>query len=372
MENSHRAMVLATLLHFAFACNGSGSRIGQQVPGQPGPLAAKGADADIVETGGVASEMSEGSSSAGNGQSSGGGSSNVSVRSGDVKVDENATNNVETIVNNAGRLNEAAETGGKNAEESNSSVSGDPGETEPESEVNSKSMFHVFLLLGQSNMAGYPKAQPEDRVEDDRILVLGFDNCSQTERVTEQWDTAAPPLHECWNDGLGPGDYFAKRLIEQYPKGDTIGLVPAAFSGEAIETFMKNGGEHYDTILRRARIAQSAGGSIEGFLFHQGESNNGDPNWPANVGTFVADLRADLELGSVPFLAGELLYSGGGANHNLLVNQVPGVVSNGHVVSAEGLAMDPRDTQWRLHFSRDAVVEFGRRYADKLIEVLAL
>jgi hypothetical protein len=29
--------------------------------------------------------------------------------------------------------------------------------------------FHVFLLLGQSNMAGYPKAQPADRAEEPRI-----------------------------------------------------------------------------------------------------------------------------------------------------------------------------------------------------------
>lgn len=230
--------------------------------------------------------------------------------------------------------------------------------------------FHVFLLLGQSNMAGYPKAQPADRAEDPRVRVLGFDDCAATGRVTDQWDVAAPPLHECWNDGLGPGDYFAKTLLDIIPEGDSIGLVPCAISGERIEPFLKVGGTRYDYIVRRARMAQEAGGVIEGILFHQGESNSGDPSWPGKVNTLVTDLRTDLALGDVPFLAGELLYTGGTAGHNTQVNRIPGMVSNSFVISANGLVVDPADTQWNLHFGHDSVVEFGKRYAQTMIEAL--
>lgn len=230
--------------------------------------------------------------------------------------------------------------------------------------------FHVFLLLGQSNMAGYPKAQPQDRAEDPRVRVLGFDNCAATGRVTDQWDVAAPPLHECWNDGLGPGDYFAKTLLDVIPEGDSIGLVPCAISGERIEPFLKVGGTRYDYIVRRARMAQEAGGVIEGILFHQGESNSGDPTWPGKVNTLVTDLRADLAIGEVPFLAGELLYTGGTAGHNVQVARIPGLVSNSFVISANGLVVDPADTQYNLHFGHDSVVEFGKRYAQTMIEAL--
>ena len=234
----------------------------------------------------------------------------------------------------------------------------------------STATFHVFLLLGQSNMAGYPKAQAADRTENPRVKVLGFDSCAATGRVTDEWDVAAPPLHECWNDGLGPGDYFAKALLEVIPEGDTIGLVPCAISGERIETFSKLGGARYDYIVRRARMAQEAGGVIEGILFHQGESNSGDPTWPGKVDTLVTDLRADLALGDVPFLAGELLYTGGTAGHNVLVNQLPSVISNAFVISASGLVVDPADTQWNLHFGHDSVVEFGKRYAQTMVAAL--
>ncbi|MBN2440299.1 MAG: hypothetical protein JXJ04_03110 [Spirochaetales bacterium] len=234
------------------------------------------------------------------------------------------------------------------------------------------STFHIFLLLGQSNMAGYPTAQAADKVENSRIRVLGFDNCSATGRQTDQWDTAQPPLHECYQGAIGPGDWFAKTIIDRYPAGDTIGLIPCAISGEKIETFLKNGGSRYSWIINRARIAQNAGGVIEGFLFNQGESNNGDTSWPGKVNTFVNDLRNDLGIGNVPFLAGELLYSGSCAGHNVLINQLPGIISNCYVVSASGLVVDPADTQWKLHFGHDSQVTFGQRYAQKMIQALGL
>jgi hypothetical protein len=271
----------------------------------------------------------------------------------------------------AGTEGEPAVNGGVDPTGAQAETGGAVGAPEP-SETPGASRFHVFLLLGQSNMAGYPKAQPEDRVEDPRVRVLGFDDCAATGRQTDQWDVAAPPLHECWNDGLGPADYFAKTLLEVIPEGDTIGLVPCAISGSAIEPFLKVGGTRYDYIVRRARMAQDAGGVIEGILFHQGESNNNAPDWPAKVNTLVTDLRADLALGDVPFLAGELLYTGGAAGHNARVNQIPGIVSNSFVISANGLVVDPADTEWNLHFSHDSVVEQGKRYAQTMIEALGM
>jgi hypothetical protein len=228
--------------------------------------------------------------------------------------------------------------------------------------TSSKETFHVFLLLGQSNMAGYPKAQASDKVEDKRIIVLDYNS--------NQWRTAIPPLHEKWQDAIGPGDWFSKTIVEHIPEGDTIGLVPCAISGERIETFMKNGGSKYNWIIERSKLAQQRGGIINGILFHQGESNNGDSSWPGKVNTLVKDLRSDLGLAPVPFIAGELLYSGGCAGHNVYINQLPSVVENCYVVSASGLVVDPSDTQWNLHFSHDSQVTLGKRYAQKMIGAL--
>lgn len=230
--------------------------------------------------------------------------------------------------------------------------------------------FHCFLLLGQSNMAGYALAQSSDKVEDPRVLVLGYDNNAALGRVTNKWDVASPPLHASWLNAIGPGDWFGKTMIQKVPSGDTIGLIPCAISGERIETFMKSGGTKYNWILNRARIAQQNGGVIDGIIFHQGESNSGDPSWPGKVKTLVEDLRKDLNLGNAPFIAGELLYSGPCAGHNTLVNKLPSMITNCSVVSAKGLVVDPGDTQYRLHFSHDSSVTLGKRYAEKMIQAL--
>ena len=242
-----------------------------------------------------------------------------------------------------------------------------PGENTQPPEENK---FHCFLLLGQSNMAGYAKTQASDKVEDPRVLVLGYDNNAALGRVTDQWDVACPPLHPAWLDAVGPGDWFGKTMIQKVPAGDTIGLIPCAISGEKIETFLKSGGTKYNWILNRAKLAQQKGGIIDGIIFHQGESNSGDSTWTGKVKTLVDDLRKDLNLGNVPFIAGELLYSGPCAGHNTLVNKLPSLITNCSVVSADGLVVDPSDTQYRLHFSHDSSVTLGKRYAEKMIQAL--
>jgi len=52
-----------------------------------------------------------------------------------------------------------------------------------------------------------------------------------------------------------------------------------------------------------------------------------------------------------------------------LVRQLPSLISNCHVVSAQGLTKDPTDT-YNVHFGHDAQVELGKRYAAKMAEVL--
>jgi hypothetical protein len=237
--------------------------------------------------------------------------------------------------------------------------------------------FYVFLLIGQSNMEGVPQPQAQDRETNARVKVLAYDNCSGLGRTYNQWYTASPPLHSC-TAGVGPGDYFAKTLATQYPT-KTIGLVPCAISGVDIAFFQKgvtstrrgefrippdnHWGGAYEWVIERARLAQRTG-VIKGILFHQGESDSGQSAWVGKVRGMVTDLRTDLGIGNVPFLAGELLYSGCCSGHNTIVNQLPGQITNGFVISANGLAAVDQ-----YHFDLAGQRTFGARYGTKMIEV---
>src|SRR5690606_11855351 len=86
-------------------------------------------------------------------------------------------------------------------------------------------VFHVFMLMGQSNMAGVAVRQASDANSDPRLQVLG--GCGYTQG---QWSTVNnPPLSECpgekgWNpnNSVDPGIWFGKTLLPALPEGHTI------------------------------------------------------------------------------------------------------------------------------------------------------
>jgi Carbohydrate esterase, sialic acid-specific acetylesterase len=236
--------------------------------------------------------------------------------------------------------------------------------------------LQVFLLLGQSNMEGVPTPQADDRTPTERVWVLGYDDCR--DRRWNRWSPASAPLHRC-GTGVGPGDSFGRAMAAAWPQSN-IGLVPAAISGVDVDFFRKGvvskrrkefvippddkRDSAYDMVLERAKLAQQRG-PIRAILWHQGESDNTSPDWVGKVSQLVSDLRTDLGLEvSVPFLAGELLYSGCCVAHNARVNELPSAIPNAHVISARGLgAMD------QYHFDLAGQHELGRRYAEKFLEL---
>ncbi len=240
--------------------------------------------------------------------------------------------------------------------------------------------FMIFLLIGQSNMAGVPQPQAQDQTEHPRVKVLAYNNCGSLGRTYNEWYAAKPPLHGCW-EGVGPGDNFGKALADAFPNA-TIGLVPNAISGVDIDFFRKgvvssrrnefqippdnHWSGAYEWVIERAKLAQQTG-VIRGIIFHQGESDSGSPQWVGKVKGIVSDLRADLGIGNVPFIAGELPYGGCCATyHNPLVNQLPSQIDNAFVVSASGLGI----MQDKLHFDLAGQRELGKRYGQKMLDAL--
>lgn len=237
----------------------------------------------------------------------------------------------------------------------------------------------LFLLLGQSNMVGEAIPEPVDQAEIPGVQVLAYEDCVNLGRRYNRWYPARAPLHGCAG-GVGPGDYFARALAKAYPNA-TIGLVPLAISGVDIDFYVKGAvsarraefkippDNHwsgaYEWVIERARLAQNSG-TIRGILFHQGESDTGKREWVGKVKSLVTDLRTELGLGDVPFVAGELLYSGCcGKSHNPLIAELPRTISNCRVVSAAGLA-----GQDAAHFDLAATRELGARYGAAMLELL--
>jgi hypothetical protein len=217
-----------------------------------------------------------------------------------------------------------------------------------------KGRFHLYLLIGQSNMAGRGKISPEYAVSNERILKFTKENT---------WAPATEPLHfDKPVAGTGLGMSFARTMADATP-GVTIGLIPCAVGGTPLERWGK-GGDLYKHALDRAKLAMKDG-TLKGILWHQGESDSAEEKartYSERLAGMVADLRADLGAGEVPFVAGKL----GEFLKRTLINEqiasIPQRVPRGAVVESNGL----KDKGDKLHFDTPSLREFGKRYADAM------
>lgn len=234
---------------------------------------------------------------------------------------------------------------------------------------NSGGTLHVFMLMGQSNMAGVAKRQPSDNNSDDRFKVFGGCNYKAGE-----WSTVVtPPLNECpgekgWNlsDTVDPGMWFGKTLLPKIPAGDTIGVVGTAESGESINTFI-SGGSHHQMILNKiAGAKKTPNARFAGIIFHQGESDNTQASWPGKVVQLYNEVKAAWGVDyDVPMILGELPAGGCCSAHNTRVHEAADQLPKGYWISQSGTkVMD------EYHFDHDSVVLMGTRYGEKMIEAL--
>ena len=104
--------------------------------------------------------------------------------------------------------------------------------------------FHIYLCFGQSNMEGSATIEDQDKVGNERFKVLAPMDCSEFGRTKGKWDTATPPLSQCWS-GLSPADYFGRTMVEKLPDSITVGVINIAIGGCDIRLFDKNQWQNY-------------------------------------------------------------------------------------------------------------------------------
>lgn len=251
--------------------------------------------------------------------------------------------------------------------------------------------FHIYLCFGQSNMEGHSRFEARDTIDvSDRFKVMAAVDCSGLSRSKGSWYTAVPPLCRC-RTGLTPADYFGRTLLEKLPSDVKVGVINVSIGGCRIELFDKDNyqtyvdsspdwlknmvkeyeGNPYGRLVEMAKLAQKDG-VIKGILMHQGESNTGDEQWPLKVKAVYESLLADLGLNSneVPLLAGEVLgadQNGKCASMNAIIAKLPQYIPNSAVVSSFGC----QGIADGLHFSAEGYRELGRRYAEKMLEMIS-
>ena len=252
--------------------------------------------------------------------------------------------------------------------------------------------FQIYLCFGQSNMEGNatPEAQDYENVPE-RFQVMAAVNFSNPKREMGKWYTAVPPLCR-QGTGLTPADYFGRTMCENLPEEVKIGVVHVAIGGTSIKGFMeelcgnyisseadwfKNIMANYDNnpFRRLVDVAKKAQqyGVIKGILMHQGETDGGMGNWTENVKKVYERLLSELNLSAdnVPLLAGETVQSEEGGycgGFNRVIATLPNVIPTAHVISSKGCKQKGDG----LHFTAEGYRIIGKRYAEKMLELLSV
>jgi len=248
----------------------------------------------------------------------------------------------------------------------------------------------IFLCFGQSNMEGYPGVQEEDKGPvDERYQMLATVDYPKQDRKKGNWYPAVPPLCRP-STGLCPADYFGRTMVSNLPPNIKVGVVNVAVAGCKIELFEKDtfqtyaatapgwmagiiktyDGNPYQYLVDMAKLAQKDG-VIKGILLHQGESNNGDKEWPNKVKGVYDNLLKDLNLkaADVPLIVGELVpadQKGACAGMNKTIDDIQKTIPTAHAVSATGCIGRPD----HLHFTPAGYRELGKRYAETTLPLL--
>ncbi len=233
-----------------------------------------------------------------------------------------------------------------------------------------KEKLHIYLLIGQSNMAGRGKIGPEDKTTHPRVLMFTLAN---------QWEPAVEPVtHDRPGMlGVGPALSFGKTMADKEP-GATIGLVSCALGATPLRRW-EHGGDLYSNAVQRVKIAMQDG-TLKGILWHQGESDSSASTNATTYGTrlaqMVKDIRTDLNAPNLPFVAGqigEFLYDRGPEHTpyarvvNEAIAKLPETLPAAGCAPSSGL----KDKGDVLHFDSAAQREYGRRYAAVMLELQA-
>jgi hypothetical protein len=227
--------------------------------------------------------------------------------------------------------------------------------------------LHLFLLAGQSNMAGRGAIEARDKEPIPQVLSLD---------ASGSWVRARDPIH--WDKaiaGVGLARAFAVEYLKRH-RGVTVGLIPAACGGSPIATwapgqyFEPTHSHPYDDALARTRRALEFG-TLRGILWHQGESDSKPelaPRYEAALTVLIERLRSELGAPRVPFLIGQLGQFGAvpwdtpTRAVDAAQRRVAATASLAAFVSSDGLTSKPDN----IHFNSASLREFGKRYAAAL------
>jgi hypothetical protein len=243
----------------------------------------------------------------------------------------------------------------------------------PKKEVEAKNILTkkdtwVFILAGQSNMAGRGLVESQDTIPSERIFTINKNGKAIV---------AKEPLHFYENTltGLDCGLSFGKAIIKEAPRRISVLLIPTAVGGSSIGQWLGDSTHRNVKLLSNFKEKVAIGkkfGEIKGILWHQGESdtNSSDaPRYSEGLGQLFKIFREAAGNENLPILIGEL----GGYSDNkywTVVNEQIHHYSATDNNTAVIKTSDLKDKGDKLHFNSEGQRILGQRFAESYLKMI--
>lgn len=223
----------------------------------------------------------------------------------------------------------------------------------------------LFVLAGQSNMAGRGVVEPSDTIPHPRIFSVTPD---------KRWVLAKEPLqlYQPELTGLGPGMAFARALTEELDEDIYIGLIPCAVGGSSVANWLS------DSLYKGVRLKSNFTdkllwakeyGTVKGIIWHQGEADATAaklPQYKADLTLLFDYFRGVAGNENLPIIAGELgVFHGVEKNRQeyMILNDILLEITQEDPDFAIARSFGLKAKEDNVHFDAWSQRIMGRRYA---------
>jgi hypothetical protein len=242
-----------------------------------------------------------------------------------------------------------------------------PKSTDIVEKIPRKENVWVFILAGQSNMAGRGFVEPKDTLPIKRVLTI-------TDRG--QLVYAKEPLHfyEPVLTGLDCGLSFGKYLVKKIPDSISVLLIPTAVGGSSISQWLGDSLHRNVQLLTNFREKVKIGkqyGQIKAVLWHQGESDanvSGISHYNERISALVERFKEITGNESLPILIGQLGSFSQQPENWLFINKAVQNYRATHPNTIIIPAADLKDKGDKIHFNSKGQRILGQRFAKAYIQ----
>lgn len=231
--------------------------------------------------------------------------------------------------------------------------------------------LYIFIMAGQSNMAGRGFVEPQDTLTYKRILTID---------KSMKWIYAKEPLHfyEPSMTGLDCGMSFAKKLLDSIPEGISIAVIPCAVGGSSIEQWINNetfrGVTLLDNFKEKVGFAKDYG-ILKGIIWHQGESNAKSeliPKYSQRLDSLINAFRFLVKNDTLPIILGELGSYSKPTEKQMRWDSINTVIQDIAWKDKNIALVETGDLKHKgdnVHFDSESQRILGERYAKKYLEI---